>query len=169
MSKSKSAPRRTNDPEKMRGKILDAAADLFQSRGYHDSSVHHIIRAAGVTSGALHHHFATKKDLALAVIQDRVWPAVDEAWIKPVVSASDPIKGIGAAFRAISRDLTKQGFVRGCPLNNLVIELAYADPEFREALKGVFAAWRAALTGKLATFERRPRSRAEAADLANFV
>ena len=43
---------RTNDPEGMRARILDAAADLFQARGYHDTSVQDVKRRAGVSSGA---------------------------------------------------------------------------------------------------------------------
>jgi hypothetical protein len=40
--------------------------------------------------------------------------------------------------------------VRGCPANNLTLELAYADPDFRRELKAVFDAWRGLLATKLA-------------------
>src|SRR5829696_98656 len=67
---------RTNDPAGVRKRILDATADAFQKRGYHATSTHDIVRAAGVTAGALHHHFPTKKVLALNVIEERVAQAV---------------------------------------------------------------------------------------------
>ena len=74
----KPAPGRTrfNDPEAMRRRVLDAAAEAFQSHGYHSTSTHDIMRAAGVTGGAFHHHFPSKKALAVAVIRERVAKAV---------------------------------------------------------------------------------------------
>ncbi|TJX33984.1 MAG: helix-turn-helix transcriptional regulator, partial [Mesorhizobium sp.] len=73
--------RRINDPEGMRRKVLDVAEAAFQARGYHASSLGDLMAAAGVSGGALHHHFPTKKALALAVIGERVAAAVEETWI----------------------------------------------------------------------------------------
>ena len=91
----KPAPGRTrfNDPEAMRRRVLDAAAEAFQSRGYHSTSTHDIMRAAGVTGGALHHHFRSKKELAVAVIRERVARAVEQTWIEPVQSARTATEG----------------------------------------------------------------------------
>jgi len=54
---------RANDPEGTRRRVLDAAAALFQDRGYAATGTQDIFDAAGVTSGAFYHHFAGKKDL----------------------------------------------------------------------------------------------------------
>ena len=82
----KPAPGRTrfNDPAAMRARVLDAAAKAFRSQGYHSTSTHDIMRAAGVSGGALHHHFPTKKALAVAVIRERVARAVEQTWIEPI-------------------------------------------------------------------------------------
>ena len=45
-------------------------------------------------------------------------------------------------FAVIADELDAQGFVRGCPLNNLAHELALADPDFRAAMERIFARWR---------------------------
>lgn len=146
----KSRPgKRTNDPEGMRKKVLDVAEDAFQARGYHASSIGDLMAAAGVSGGALHHHFPTKKALALAVIDERVAAAVEETWIAPVQAASTAREGVRAVFEAVAAELEQQGFVRGCPLNNLAHELSLADPDFRLALAGIFAGWRQAIAGKL--------------------
>jgi AcrR family transcriptional regulator len=50
-----------------RDAVLASARRLFADRGYHDVSVPEIAKAAGVTHGALYHHFATKQDLFRAV------------------------------------------------------------------------------------------------------
>ncbi|TPI18034.1 TetR/AcrR family transcriptional regulator [Mesorhizobium sp. B4-1-1] len=145
------APRkkRTNDPEGMRRRVLDVAEDSFQARGYHASSLGDLMAAAGVTGGALHHHFPTKKALALAVIEERVAAAVQETWIDPVLAASSAREGVRAVFEAVAEELEQQGYVRGCPLNNLAHELSLADDEFRMALARIFAGWRKAIADKI--------------------
>ncbi len=86
----------------MRGRILDAAAGLSQMRGHHSTSTRDIVRKAGVTAGALHHHLRTKKDIGLAVIRERVAKAVEQTWIDPVQSAKTATDGILTAFDRVA-------------------------------------------------------------------
>ncbi|MCA0003764.1 MULTISPECIES: TetR/AcrR family transcriptional regulator [unclassified Mesorhizobium] len=143
------AQKRANDPEGMRNRVLDAAQESFQVRGYHASSLGDLMAAAGVSGGALHHHFRTKKALALAVIEERVAAAVEETWMAPLRAAASAREGVRAAFEAVAAELEQQGFVRGCPLNNLAHELSLADAELRAALAGIFAGWRQAIADKV--------------------
>jgi TetR/AcrR family transcriptional regulator, transcriptional repressor for nem operon len=136
----------------VRRKILDVAMDAFQARGYHSTSTHEIVRLAGVTSGAFHHHFPTKKSLGLAVIGDRVAQAIEHTWIQPLVSARTATAGIMAVFDQVADSIEENGKVFGCPLNNLSLELAAApDTDFRVALHSVFARWQSAIEDKLRT------------------
>lgn len=48
--------------------ILDAARSLFIEKQYADVSLREITQIAGVTKGALYHHFATKEELYLQTI-----------------------------------------------------------------------------------------------------
>lgn len=142
-------PRRKNDPAAMRGRILDAAFELFQAQGYNASSVHQIAAKAGVTGGAFHHHFPTKKALGLGVISERVAPAVEQTWIEPVRSARSARHGIVQVFEELAKELDAQGSVRGCPVNNLTLELAFADPDYRADLRAIFDRWRDTIAAKL--------------------
>lgn len=141
--------RRSNDPAAMRRRVLDVASAAFQARGYHSTSTHDIMREAGVTGGALHHHFPTKKALGLAVIRDRVAQAVEETWIEPIRTAPRAAAGIRKVFEQLAATIDARGTVLGCPLNNLALELALADPEFQHAVQGVFERWQTAIADKL--------------------
>lgn len=149
-AESKDAPRRRNDPAGVRARILDATFMLFQSQGYAATSVHQIASSANVTGGALHHHFPTKKALGLAVIRERVAPALEETWLAPVRSAASPSEGILKVFDSLARALDSQGLVRGCPVNNLSLELAFADADYRSELRALFDNWRSTIGQALA-------------------
>jgi hypothetical protein len=49
----------------------------------------------------------------------------------------------------LADQLDSQGSVRGCPVNNLTLELAFADVEYRAELKALFDRWRDVIAAKL--------------------
>jgi AcrR family transcriptional regulator len=140
---------RRNDPAGLRRRILDAAFELFQARGYNATSVHEIAASAGVTGGALHHHFASKKSLGLAVIEERVSAALDTTWLRPVREAEDAARAILDVFGTLADELDGQGSVHGCPVNNLTVELAFADADYRDALRRLFDSWRETIAARI--------------------
>jgi TetR/AcrR family transcriptional regulator, transcriptional repressor for nem operon len=146
---SSSRRRRTNNPLQMRERILDSAYACFVAQGYHISSTQDILAAAQITAGALHHHFASKKMLGLAVINERVAQAVRNTWITPLENAQSAISGTLTAIKSISKELKSNGAVRGCPLNNLAMELSFIDNEFRHAAQNIYSGWIAALTTRI--------------------
>ncbi len=142
-------PKRKNDPAALRARVLDTAFALLQAQGYNATGVQEIAAAARVTGGALHHHFPSKKALGLAVIRERVATAVEETWLEPVQSARTARDGIRDVFADLAKELDRSGSVRGCPVNNLTLELAFADPDFRAELRSIFDLWRQTLAAKI--------------------
>jgi len=52
-----------------RRSILEAAADVFGERGYDAASTNDILARAGLTRGALYHHFPSKEAIAAALVE----------------------------------------------------------------------------------------------------
>lgn len=68
---SKDLPRSNRDrTEKTRAALMQAARALFVDKGYADTSTPEIVSAAGITRGALYHHFEDKRALFRAVVTD---------------------------------------------------------------------------------------------------
>src|SRR5436189_4143693 len=55
--------------EATRGALIEAARGLFAEREYASVSTGEIVQAAGVTRGALYHHFEDKRQLFEAVYE----------------------------------------------------------------------------------------------------
>ena len=56
--------------EALRNKVLSTALKLFSERGYFNTSIHDIRREAGVSTGAIYHHFQNKEALAKSLYED---------------------------------------------------------------------------------------------------
>lgn len=62
--------RRTRvEMEETRASLLVTARKVFSERGYADTSMDDLTAQAGLTRGALYHHFGDKKGLLLAVVE----------------------------------------------------------------------------------------------------
>jgi TetR/AcrR family transcriptional repressor of nem operon len=131
-----------------RDRLLSSAAKLVHERGYSAVSVSDICEAAGLKKGSFYHFFPSKRDLVLAVIDE-----FGEAQAKKMAAALDPaltareqlrrmfaLTGIGLA-----ESQRCDGMVRGCPLGNLVLEMADRDEQIRQKLAQVMAGFEAAV------------------------
>ncbi|MCU0506360.1 MAG: TetR/AcrR family transcriptional regulator [Chloroflexi bacterium] len=58
--------------ERTRQELLAAAARVFAAKGFAGASVDDVAEAAGYTKGAVYSNFASKTDLMLALIEDRI-------------------------------------------------------------------------------------------------
>jgi AcrR family transcriptional regulator len=100
-SSSRSAPgkggRRTQGErsEATRAKLIAAARGLFAERGYAGVGTEEIVRAAGVTRGALYHHFAGKPQL-LEAVYEQVEGELTQKIATGALSGSDPLEALRA-------------------------------------------------------------------------
>jgi AcrR family transcriptional regulator len=85
--------------EATRGALLAAARGLFAERGYAGVAMEEVVREAGVTRGALYHHFKGKRELF-----DAVYELLEAELARDVaaeaLSGNDPVEALRAGARA---------------------------------------------------------------------
>ncbi|HEX8054801.1 MAG TPA: helix-turn-helix domain-containing protein [Thermoleophilaceae bacterium] len=91
--------------------LLDAARLLFAADGYNATSLEDVVAAAGVTKGALYHHFDSKRDLFRAVFENEE-RALARACHEAYRRKSDPWDGFHAGCTAFLEESLDPGVQR---------------------------------------------------------
>jgi AcrR family transcriptional regulator len=85
--------------EATRQELVETATRLFAERGYEDTSIEAVLREAGVSRGALYHHFAGKEALFEAVLEE-VERGVARAVMDSVAGTTDPVQALRDGMKA---------------------------------------------------------------------
>jgi AcrR family transcriptional regulator len=91
---------KADQSEATRGALIDSARELFADRGYTAVATEEIVRSAGVTRGALYHHFAGKRELFEAVYEDVERRLVEQIAQSAMSAAGDPLQALEAGAQA---------------------------------------------------------------------
>jgi TetR/AcrR family transcriptional repressor of nem operon len=128
-------------PDLTRQKLLERAFEEIHRNGFRAASLDSILADAGVTKGALYHHFQNKAELGYAVVEEVVRPWMAETW-RPVVEADNPIDAAIATVRRRLKERSEMALTLGCPFNNLCQEMSPVDEGFRKRLNAILDEWR---------------------------
>jgi AcrR family transcriptional regulator len=91
--------------DQRRVQLLDAASEVFASKGYHAAAMDDIADAAGVSKPVLYQHFPSKLDLYLALLDqscDRLVDVVQEALASTDDNADRVIATVAAFYEFVS-------------------------------------------------------------------
>lgn len=117
-----------------REKLLNIAFDEIYHNGYAATSVDKILKKANMNKGSMYHFFKSKKELVLAVIDERVKNYIEDKYAVLLNVENN----ICEALMDLIKDRNSFDFSCGCKLNNLVQELSPKDNDFKVALEKVY-------------------------------
>lgn len=167
------AKRRAREPDVTRSKLLKAAFEEIYRRGFQAARLDTILAKAGVTKGALYHHFPNKASLGYAVVDEVVRGFLLERWsVGPGARLTgDPVSALQRILRHRSDELTDREIELGCPLNNLGQEMSPLDERFRRRVARTFGTWTDAVAQALrrGQVEGTVRRRVDARKAAGFI
>jgi AcrR family transcriptional regulator len=124
---------KTSRGEKTRNRILDAAAEEFGKRGFHDAAVSGITQRAGVALGSFYTYYNSKEELYRALVEHmgeitRRWLAERTAGAPDRLTAER--KGIEAFIEFVREHKS---------LYRIVMESQFVAPDAYRAYYDVFA------------------------------
>ena len=107
----------------VRQRLLDAALQLFSTKGYAATSVRELVEAAGVTKPVLYYYFKNKEGLYLALMGDALgdfFQVAEQARTAPGC-VTERIRGYCTALLDI--------FVERLPVARLIYAIYYGPPQ----------------------------------------
>jgi AcrR family transcriptional regulator len=118
--------------EERRAAVLEAACAIFARGTYRSTTTAEIAKQAGVTEPVLYRHFASKRDLYLACLEE-AWQDTRRLWESAVAGEPDPAlwsTAMGAAYLA-----TKDRRGQLAHLWLQALAEASEDPEIRKFVR----------------------------------
>lgn len=151
------------NPDRTREALLQAAFEEIHRHGFQAASLSRILIKAGVTKGALYHHFPSKIALGYAVVEEVILPQKLAEWVAPMQTSDDPLPIFRQLLQRAGEELCAdpERILLGCPLNNLAQEMSPIDEGFRQRLNAIFALWQQSLTAALQRGQAAGTVRAE--------
>jgi AcrR family transcriptional regulator len=138
----KKLQKRRREPDITRERLLNAAFEEIYQRGFQAASLDTILDRAGVTKGALYHHFPDKAALGHAVVDNVIRSLLLERWLGVLrEQPGDPITALQSMLKERASDLSPEEIELGCPLNNLAQEMSPLDERFRRRIMATFELW----------------------------
>jgi TetR/AcrR family transcriptional repressor of nem operon len=127
-----------------RQRIISAAQELIYARSYNEVGVQEICNRAAVKKGSFYHFFPSKRDLALAVLDQSQTVMYETIINKAFVADIPPLARIERFFNIVY-DFHKQvkqdtGYVFGCPFGNLGCEMSTRDEDIRNRVDDILQA-----------------------------
>ena len=133
-----------------RDRLLDAAQELIEAKGYFGTGLNQVIAAGGAPRGSLYFHFPGGKDQLVAESVRRAGRTIGDAMERQAESSSSVAELVDGVLRYLGDRLEESGWQKGCPVATVALETAAGSDPLQEACSEIYTAWEAALRAQLA-------------------
>jgi TetR/AcrR family transcriptional repressor of nem operon len=124
--------------EQTRRKIVEAAAPIFNQRGYEGSSLKDLMEATGLKKGGIYRHFTSKEELAAKAF-DYTWEA---AWNARLLHVDEKANGVEKLKQLIANFVEHRSPVAGgCPILNTAIDADDGNTVLRARVAKALRSW----------------------------
>lgn len=140
----------TKKGEETKSRIIQAAAELFEQRGYYGTGMNEILSRASAPKGSAYFHFpGGKDDVAIHAIK-HAGAQIGDLLKAGLAVEQDPHKIMGIMVGFFKMRLVQESFRCGCPVGTVGLELSGTDSPVLAACKDVYMQWAEILAGYLA-------------------
>ena len=114
--------------------ILTCGSRIIHHKGFAATGLQEILQAAGVPKGSFYFYFKSKEEFGLALVDYyQTWFA---GQVRPILkdASRPPLERLAGFFLWFRQYFEQEGFIKGCPIGNLIQELGDVNPAFRDKL-----------------------------------
>jgi TetR/AcrR family transcriptional regulator, transcriptional repressor for nem operon len=118
--------------------LLEQGMAMLLRQGYHDLGITAVLEATGIAKGSFYHHFESKEDFALQVIDlymSEVHAGLDACLGDPDIP---PVQRVRRFFELSAEKYRSEGYL-GCLLGGLGQELSGVSEIFRRKVEWCFS------------------------------
>jgi TetR/AcrR family transcriptional repressor of nem operon len=126
--------------ERTRRAIVERSAPVFNTKGYHGTSMSDLVKETGLEKGGIYGHFSGKEELAVAsfeyatgVMRERF-----EAALADKEGALERLFGVIDVLGGMTEDPPVEG---GCPILNTAVESDGTNPTLKERAQIAMVGW----------------------------
>jgi TetR/AcrR family transcriptional regulator, transcriptional repressor for nem operon len=123
--------------EATRADILQVARQLISEHGYHKTGIADIQKATGLTKGAFYHHFRSKEDLALAILE-QARREYAEQLIAPAMARETAAERLEALLDGAVALNSRPEWCNCQMMTILGAELTAEDARLREGVQAIY-------------------------------
>jgi TetR/AcrR family transcriptional repressor of nem operon len=135
--------------DRTRQSIVEATAQIFNTKGYAGTSINDITEATGLTRGSVYGNFHNKEEVALAVF-DYNHGLVKNTIQAQMANAKTSLEKLMAYIQAYDQYSKGKFPAGGCPILNTAIEADDTNPLLKEKSAKAVLKWKKGITDILA-------------------
>ncbi len=133
--------------KKVKEKIIETSRVLFCQQGVQSTSINDILLASGTGKGQFYYYFESKNELCLEVIKEHIEHWEIDCFQAILEVDENPKQQIKKMLDWIYDSHKDQLVHYGCPIGNLIAELATSDEADRGLLNQWLQRWQDLLAG----------------------
>ena len=118
--------------------ILEKGESILRRQGYHNTGINQILKECNIPKGSFYNFFASKEAFGQEVLQ--YYSNNNYEFIKGLLESSDesPLQRLKNLYAGLIEFNKGEGFKCGCLVNNLAIEVAGLNENFRKSLNAEY-------------------------------
>ena len=123
--------------------------EVFHEKGYYNTSLDDILKELSLSKGAFYHHFKSKEDYFISIVQNLVVQKVYALLVEPLNTQENPLPVILDSLEQALEPGKQNEMVYGFMLNDFLTEFNKRNAEISTYLKDIIKVWEVNLVSLL--------------------
>ncbi len=130
-------------------RLCGKGLEIFHAKGYYNTSLDDILKELSLSKGAFYHHFKSKEDYFINIVQSLIVQKVYALLIEPLNTNENPLPVIIESLENALDPGKKNEMAYGFMLNDFLTEFNKRNEEISGQLKGILSVWEVNLVAVL--------------------